>query len=1158
MKKLIEIFIILVFSLCALTAQAASGIDISVPSVGESCSDTSDCTGNEECVADVCVCTVDSDCAVGEECVASECVEIPPDCTVDDDCAVGEECVAGECVEIPPDCTVDGDCAVGEECVAGECVEIPPEVPVCTLEEALDLPDVVWETGGASNWFCQDKKWVVGGTAAQSDMLCDEGTIWLQTTVTVDEGKHLSFQWKIWERPNEESQPDEPDGEQKPPCPSCPSESYLRFLIDGEQQGTLRPNSNWLEKMIVCLTPGTHTLRWELTREEGPDCPNSIELEEPGCEPCLCHVAWVDNVEIIDPPSVSLIKHYVGTYPQSCPVDPQFAKNRVAKAEPDEDYEGDPKTNQAYVWSLTRTGMPGNLWFGTVANTPCWVGGIMSAGLGLGGSLPAIETQNLMCEFGDAYGEEGLGDWRPPQIFEYDPLAMTVTDRTPIGMLDPDNATLGIRSAGALDGVILMAGQSLDKQRINIFAFLDDGTYLGMHVMEDYNDIRHKWVVYNGIMYVGVKTTKGDEGRVLRWTGDSGDPFQFEVVGKLDLQAANMTVHRNRLFVTTWPGFTDASGFITNPALVGLWKSPNIPAGGLTGADNDTWYKVWEVSDYEPDPVMQRAYAGGALASLDGTLFWGTMHVPFMGTAAALVAAQYNPDIDYSGVDGVFGPNDVTALALGTHRATSVFSSTFETAESEVELLYGDEYLPVYNPAVRSYTIAEDDMYRNNMGTSGKFGPSGICSYFNAYTWTMERGFLDYPNRGGLLLGTFDSSFVLRDMAGSMLAALIPDCVDCGDSVLNIFLGVLDEMYNNCGGGYGADLYVIRSADEPFILDSKDGAGNYLNYGIRTMQMPDESGRPVVPDGPDFMGEETCPQGYLGMANPFNLADEGGWELIQIHPMPEIVVVSPIPDQFVIGDLMLQAQDISICPLVSAEFVITNVADQSTVHGPATNAGGGLWEYPIDVQGLPNGVYYAVARGSDADGGEAESDPVAFVVANECSEDSDCDDGLFCTGNETCVESMCQPGTDPCPAQGKICYEDPPGADEPGCFVCEYNPDCQGGFECEGLANVCDICELNAGHGKKQQPVIAHPTKDKKAKLYITGLEDVDITGDFDLGPFGFKKAKVKFNKGVLKVKITVPAGLASGDYEIEVGGCRGIVTVVNKDELKAWKVANK
>ncbi len=46
-----------------------------------------------------------------------------------------------------------------------------------------------------------------------------------------------------------------------------------------------------------------------------------------------------------------------------------------------------------------------------------------------------------------------------------------------------------------------------------------------------------------------------------------------------------------------------------------------------------------------------------------------------------------------------------------------------------------------------------------------------------------------------------------------------------------------------------------------------------------------------------------------------------------------------------------------------------------------------------------------------------------FGSLTPCEYDEDCDDGLFCNGQETCVGGGCQPGTDPC-GPGDICNEE--------------------------------------------------------------------------------------------------------------------------------------
>ena len=46
------------------------------------------------------------------------------------------------------------------------------------------------------------------------------------------------------------------------------------------------------------------------------------------------------------------------------------------------------------------------------------------------------------------------------------------------------------------------------------------------------------------------------------------------------------------------------------------------------------------------------------------------------------------------------------------------------------------------------------------------------------------------------------------------------------------------------------------------------------------------------------------------------------------------------------------------------------------------------------------------------------------VTSSECIVDADCDDGLFCNGDETCVAGNCQAGTLPCDLATQVCNED--------------------------------------------------------------------------------------------------------------------------------------
>lgn len=306
----------------------------------------------------------------------------------------------------------------------------------------------------------------------------------------------------------------------------------------------------------------------------------------------------------------------------------------LAKAPADECYNGIgapyacgpgsiPKANQAYIWGLTEEN--GSLWFGTVANTHCLVQGTYLAAIGLG----AGETGSWVCEFGESMGARfgglpaTIGDFRPPMMYRYNLATDGLTDLTaafPGPAASLAGVTTGIRSAGSLNGIVILAGPSLvpifpeeSRRGINMFAFdAATGALLGARNLPGYDDIR-SWVEYRGVLYLGVGNSGGG-GSVLRWNGTAADPFQFTNVGDLDTQASNLAVHKKRVYVTTWP---DAG------KVAGLYMGPKIGKGGLTAADAGSWMKIWEVTDYEPDPVVAATYGGGAVASYKGKLYWG-------------------------------------------------------------------------------------------------------------------------------------------------------------------------------------------------------------------------------------------------------------------------------------------------------------------------------------------------------------------------------------------------------------------------------------------------------------------------------------------------------------------------------------------------------
>jgi hypothetical protein len=523
------------------------------------------------------------------------------------------------------------------------------------------------------------------------------------------------------------------------------------------------------------------------------------------------------------------------------PPSPTLPRHLLAKAPPDECFcgvgqpyptfhpysqacdpcNGEParlKVNQAYVWGLAKSG--NDLWFGTMANTHCHVLGGLLSWLLSPNPPPPIETDSWVCEYGASQYSPPRppvgGDWRPPRIYLYDMLNEALTELTPGDPLILD--TSGIRSAGTLDNVVFLAGPSLGDG-INVFAFrADTRTYLGSTNLASYDNIR-QWVVADGVLYAGVEKA-GDGGAVIRWRGDIGNPFEFENVGDLDADAANLALHEGRLFVSSWPAR--------------LYMSPPIPPWGLTSSHAGGWVEVWHASDYEPDPVTAATYGGGALVSFGGYLFWGTMHVPFMSTLAHFTYPYPNP------------PTDLAETFLGSWRPISIFRGRdFGEAMEQIDLLYGAQFLPVYNG------FAWQILPNNMGGAAPLWGSSGFGNFYNNYTWIMAV----YGDQ--LFVGTMDASYLVEGMLTEVQEEL-----SASEPATILQLPPNPEEYV-----VGGDLLRFTSVEAPAVAEDDAGVENWANYGIRT----------VVSD--DFL--------YLGMANPMNLMTdtsddlpEGGWELL--------------------------------------------------------------------------------------------------------------------------------------------------------------------------------------------------------------------------------------------------------------------------------------
>jgi len=126
-----------------------------------------------------------------------------------------------------------------------------PSSGTLTLGEAVDNTGLAWTTGGSANWFPQTATSYNDGDAAQSGVIGNSQSTYLQTTVTGP--GTLTFWWKV----------------------SSQTRDYLRFYVDGTLQASIQGEVAWQQK-TYSLTEGTHTLKWEYAKDRlataGSDC----------------------------------------------------------------------------------------------------------------------------------------------------------------------------------------------------------------------------------------------------------------------------------------------------------------------------------------------------------------------------------------------------------------------------------------------------------------------------------------------------------------------------------------------------------------------------------------------------------------------------------------------------------------------------------------------------------------------------------------------------------------------------------------------------------------------------------------------------------------------------------------------------------------------
>lgn len=513
-----------------------------------------------------------------------------------------------------------------------------------------------------------------------------------------------------------------------------------------------------------------------------------------------------------------------------------------------------PKVNQSYVWSAVDTG--DDVWFGTVANALCTTQGAFSSNSA--GTTP-YQTPSWACEYAASpyspFPLPGyLGDFRPPKIYVYNKASGALTDMTPsrttaTGTDRNDEllrSTSGIRAGALVGDYVIFSGPKLSGG-LAFFAFnWHTKQWIAKGELQGYSNIR-KFLTVEGVTYAGVGGLVNG-GSVLRFKGSfanlptpapgDGAPqcnscFSFDTVGRLDSDAAYLTMHNGRMFVSTWP---------KDSGLGGIVMGPPLPAGGYTRSNIDQWTKVWDATQYEPDPTIATSYAGGALMSFGGYLYFGTINVPYASLQAWV--AVYGPPAN---------EDEFKQLFTYTFRPAVMFRAQgFETGAPTVDLLYGAPKLFAYTPPAEPGGTGTWALTTNKMPagkTNPLYGTSGINNSLNVYIWEMAL----WQNK--LWVGTFDWSWVVDQSQDRITLPTAKALQPAAAATV-----------------YGADLVFFNDTTSAAVTESNAGLINPTSYGVRTM----------IPAG-DVM--------YVGMANAANLLGDttddqpdGGWELIKLQP----------------------------------------------------------------------------------------------------------------------------------------------------------------------------------------------------------------------------------------------------------------------------------
>lgn len=525
---------------------------------------------------------------------------------------------------------------------------------------------------------------------------------------------------------------------------------------------------------------------------------------------------------------------------------------------------GKPKANGAYVWGMVSDGE--QLYWSTNNNYLCMPGYGQIATVG---STGAVENSCWVCEYDKGMRAKELssedptlakyGDIVPPRIFSYNPKTGVVTDIT------PDESLLkysqGLRSAAYHKGVVFFGGPNFsgaDVQQSSSSTFLayspERGEFLGSSSMSSVSGCTitnvRRWIVVNDVLYCGVGLIKDGVagGGVMRWNGSVDDPFNFEIVAYTPAEAAEIEYHNGHIYVGGWP--ITKFGQTVPEVASALYKSPEVPEGGFTAANATTWPKVWEYNSYESNPTSVGSTYFSVMKSFKGRLYWGM----FSGTYGVLYGAQRR--------FGTLKSAEAIAYVLGSLRATTLFSAEDVNDDNDVQMLYGERKLPAYDTETKKWSIVD-----NKNKYVPRWGRSGYGNLFTCYTWSMAK----YNDK--LFVGTMDMSDLIDPTLEEMTQQEQTASVEERTSASSL-LNVLKDLMGVDSKKYGYECLMLQDQDTEPEYVTDNGFGNPAAYAIRNMEVCNN-------------------KMFIGTANPLNLHEEGGWQILSLEENCPTSITAP-------------------------------------------------------------------------------------------------------------------------------------------------------------------------------------------------------------------------------------------------------------------------